>query len=217
MKTKLIGALLAFVVMAPGSSFATLLGDTINATAFNSSASTFDRFSDTLNGFDTAVVADPDIEFSTGPIFIGAPFSSDFTANFSDSSMELRLSVGEFTGSAAVTFSSFRFFDLHWVGSPNARILDVALVSNTFETCPRFSNCTTGGTIPVIPQVTFGDHEFSVVFPRIGMGSNVARSYEMVANFNITAEHAVVPEPGTLALFGLGLAGLGMARRKRAT
>lgn len=34
------------------------------------------------------------------------------------------------------------------------------------------------------------------------------------ARITLTVEH--VPEPGTIALFGLGLAGLGFARRKKA-
>ena len=47
----------------------------------------------------------------------------------------------------------------------------------------------------------------------VAIGPNGSDQFDSV-NLDFTIEKAV-PEPGTLALFALGLAGLGVARRKR--
>ncbi|TDT39461.1 putative secreted protein with PEP-CTERM sorting signal [Halospina denitrificans] len=50
----------------------------------------------------------------------------------------------------------------------------------------------------------------------VGLFTPESASSDFQTRFSITAEKVSVPEPGTLALFGLGLAGLGLGSRRKA-
>lgn len=81
--------------------------------------------------------------------------------------------------------------DLDWAGATTG-ITGVSLVS---------------GNAGAIDSLTFGVNSTSVRFQGLRTG---------LYQFSLTADDAQVPAPATLALFGLGLAGLGWSRRKKA-
>ena len=91
--------------------------------------------------------------------------------------------------------------DIAWLGGPG-EIVDVLHVggdTNYFEVIGFTAD-----------SITFEWGLFSVAgsvfFP-------IERTFTQ--DFDIVATHVAVPEPGTLALFSLGLAGVGMVRRRR--
>lgn len=68
-------------------------------------------------------------------------------------------------------------------------------------------------TVDVTAGLSAGTHTVSVFAKSWGTGQG--DSY-LSSSPDFTATFTVVPEPGTLALFGLGMAGLAVARRRRA-
>ena len=100
---------------------------------------------------------------------------------------------------------------LTWVDDPSAAIASIAVTTELFGTSFSVGNPNTIGAVQSgANQVTlnFGD------LNRMGCQTPLCARVTV----DITPEHSVLPEPGTLALFGLGLAGLGLvARRKTRT
>ena len=87
--------------------------------------------------------------------------------------------------------------DLDWVGVPGGILVDVEWSFTGIYCC---------GGEPNVFNIT--DHGFDV-----GYMHQVPDQDETIT-FNLITNHTV-PEPTTLALFGIGLAGMGLARRRK--
>ena len=94
---------------------------------------------------------------------------------------------------------------LEWVGMPGT-ITDVVADPTNF---PGFTVSDFG------TDAATGVSFIHIDFPGINSGPAGLPFFFGVAIFNIEAEHGQVPEPATLAIFGFGLAGLDLMRRRK--
>ena len=212
------------LLFAPNAS-ASLLGDSVKACwttlaqLANCPSGGFNAFTQPNATGDMQTVVEGDtVLFGTPPEFFG-PLAGPFAGIFSLPATNTLLALVDVDSSsftaALITTGVFGplpptallLWDLEWLDGGivvPGTIDDVTLGLNELGVTPdiQFGNdLTLGNTILVIFPA-------GIVLDGTGGFDGVA------AEFLIEASH--IPEPGTLVLFGLGLAGLGLARRRKA-
>ena len=181
-----IGALVGLAMMGmAGSANATLIGDQIEFQGF------FPDLGTPLAGFNLIV----NVVDGTGDEFV---FGVS-TTNVESGSVIFTLSTGFATGDDC---NCIQITSMDWVGDPSGIISGITLSSNTitgFTTANVTTSAVSGGP--------------SEILINVADLTGVTATGSVTINLQTTDRE--IPEPGSLALFGIGLVGLGFMTRRR--
>lgn len=189
---------LCVMLAIPLSSNATLMGDSVQGALGSqfSNGVTTQFTSPAIVGADaefSGVITDSSSQMWDIVVDIGA---SSFTVSINE-----RIRNGDGNIKGGPNLMALSLSDLDWIGAPGM-ITDVALSS--YNCASAGFSCTSFREGPDISVLNFGPTS-------LNFSADIMRNGEVYA-FGITTH---VPEPATIALLGLGLAGLGFTRWRR--
>lgn len=187
-KTARLGAgLVGAALMWATSANASLIGDSVEA------AMSGGLFIETQ--FVSPQVVGAGVEFSGGiRLSPGDPLSAEIQVDVSDSGFTVGgLNTSTWGGHGGLDSLRIDLTNLDWLGQPG----EIIGINDL------------GGS-HLVQELGFGPHSAFVIFSQLSFGASVPN----LRAFSFDVRHDA-PEPGALALFGVGLIGLGLARRRR--
>lgn len=103
--------------------------------------------------------------------------------------------------------------DTHVYPTVTVTLSDIAWLDGPGEIVDVFH---VGGTTSYFEVISFTQDSITFEWGLFSVAGSIFHPNELTffQDFEIVATHAAVPEPGSLVLFGLGLAGFGLARRR---